>query len=173
MIRRLFALLAIASLLLFVATAVLWVRSHRTGDLVGYRFRSTSNEGRWIELRSLPGRFVLVLARRTTSRPDPAPKVLPAKWTRESWPAPADGAWAYWEHRRRTADWQFLGMSWHRQTIGPKAGPRSQHERSLAVPHWMPLLLFGALPTLLLIPRVIAASFGLYPGRGGARSSTA
>jgi hypothetical protein len=156
MIRRLFALLSVVSLLLSAATAVLWVRSYRTADLVGYRFRSTTDEGRWIDLKSLTGRFVLVLARRTTSRPAPAPEALPAKWTRQSWPAPADGAQAYWQHLSRSADWQFLGMSWSRQTLRPKAGHWSQHERSLVVPHWIPLLLFAALALLLHTLRLFA-----------------
>ena len=171
--RRLFALLSVGSLLLSVATAALWFRSYRTADLIGYRYRATTDEGRWIDLKSLTGRLVLVLAERKTSRPAEAPEVLPAKWTRESWPAPADGAKAHWQRVGRSAHWQFLGMSWGRQRIAPKAGPWSQHERSLVVPHWMPLLLFAALPLLLLTLRSIAATFGLYPGRGEAQSTAA
>jgi hypothetical protein len=153
MARRLFTLLSALSLLLSVATVVLWVRSHYVYEHVA---RVTQDGGAYV-VRSGRGRmFFDHRSRWQTAR----------GWERlnlrtyPSWPDCAydrtaerpDGVLGFAAYRGTQYTWpgHLHGDPW---PLPPRTDPRwwSDRYRALAVPHWAVVGLAGILPARRLL----------------------
>jgi hypothetical protein len=159
MARRLFTLLSALSLLLCVAVAVLWVRSHSAGDKVSYGWTALP-ETRQVTLLGYTNRGMLFLSRYDVRFSGPIPPGF--------WGDPAGRL--RWEQYRpyppsAPADRYLLGFratdaSRSTALSDPPGVARVERWRIVAVPLWVPLLALGIWP---------AARLWLWRRRRGAR----
>jgi hypothetical protein len=140
--RRLFTILSVLSLLLCLATLILWVRSYRYGEGVRYTLPSLRN---W-RVQSLRGQLGFA-----TGVEEPSLQVwanFPVGWSRWSDPArlrltDQEFSEAHSPSARRRSVW-FLGFGFH--FLHSVRYPF----HDIAVPHWFLALLFAILPPLHL-----------------------
>jgi hypothetical protein len=149
MLRRLFTVLSVLSLMLCTAVVVLWVRSYSAGEKVSYGW-TVPPESRAVTLLAYTNRGMLYLSRYDVSCSGPVPP--------EFWGDPAGRL--QWERYRpypplAPADRYLLGF---RSTDASRATPltdppgvaRAERWRIVAVPLWVPWLGLGVWPAARL-----------------------
>jgi hypothetical protein len=160
MIRRLFTLLSAVSLLLCVATVVLWARSCWTIDWAAYRaaardahawrFHAYSNRGiaqlDWHETWLHPGRDVVYEAKLTA---DAGTDIRYPGWQWDSAgisPFPAAGFLAknLWTWTNNTTEWS---------PRRPDPDVRGQRHCLIEFPLWAPAVVFAAGPLMRAVPK--------------------
>lgn len=133
---RLFTLCAAVSLLLSVATCVLWVRSHFVRDRWGADDGVVSRD-----VVSNAGRLTFV---HVTMENNPVPRArIPFRWHRS---APHRGA------LRMQWAWDAFRFSWstQRRVTNASNGPVRITTRELSTPYWPLVLLAGIAPAVWL-----------------------
>lgn len=138
--RRLFNLFSILSLMFFVTTAALWIRSRFISERLSWEGAT-----RWDSIATSPGDFVVNLHHSTPSSRGPA---YGFEFSRESPPISVKnhemamlvlsvGPRDVWEH------WRFGGFVWVRW-----ATPNRSTSISLAIVPMWPIILLTAMPPL-------------------------
>jgi hypothetical protein len=130
MARRLFTILSALSLLLCVATVVLWVRSYWATDLVGW----TRADRRVLGAGGMRGRLVLVRTVPTKEMPDYFRPNGGPGW--RYYRGEAGSGWAL-EFGEGETGWRLAGL---RYAEGPQL---FSHCHALVVPCWLLLVGFG------------------------------
>ena len=124
--RRVWGIFAVVSVLALAGVTVMWVRSHRVADVVGYEWRFTAHDGvYWI-------RYTAVGSVRGTVQVG-AGHFLPLNV-----PLASLGRGLYAERRvisssatRATPAWSVLGLEYHRIEL-----PTGFYSWSIGVPYW-------------------------------------
>jgi hypothetical protein len=140
--RRLFNLLLVLSVLAFVLTVGLWLRSHWATDAVLYSSQSLDGQhgyDRAVDVWSLSGSVSIVLSRYQTNLAD-VPLENRTPYTKAvRWSGPVSGL-----PSTSYAEFQLLGFAYHPQT---NVTPRQiKSTRWLLIPYWSAALLTAALP---------------------------
>jgi len=149
MTRRLLNLLTLLSLLLLVATAVLWVRSYRIFDQYCQLDDATGREN---EVVLLYGGVHVARVENMATLARQANLVLEAGWT--ATPLPSSGRapsfdWQVFYNRNVVVRLEFLGFRWLTGSLGT-----TNVMWSIRIPLWLPASVFALLPALWLSKRL-------------------
>jgi Zn ribbon nucleic-acid-binding protein len=141
MLRRLFTLLSALSLLLCVATVVLWVRGAWVNDIVG----RVSPSGGW-DIQSWHGHLML----HTSNDPGDSPPTKTSWWPRPVTTADTDSP-AFQKNWWNRVGFVYLSETYptrRRDEVWPRRTPLPaiEHHRYLRVPLWFVALLGAVLP---------------------------
>ena len=160
MARRSLNVLTAFSVLLCVAVLVLWVRSHRVGDRVGWHTAAqapTRDAWRQASVSSSAGGLTFYCRGgvRTSTKPQrwspPDPATLGLRWERQhrpSYPRHIDGP-------RWDLDWRGFAWNWRRSDYHIYDDERSAHFSCLLiVPHAFAAALMALAPGLWAVSRV-------------------
>ena len=147
--RRLLNLLTLLSLLLLVATAVLWVRSYRTLDQYCQLDDATGRED---EVVLLYGGVHVARVGNVATLARQANLVLETGWT--ATPLPSSGRapsfdWQVFSNRTVVVRFEFLGFRWLTGSLGS-----TNVMWSIRIPLWLPASVFALLPALWLSKRL-------------------
>jgi hypothetical protein len=149
MARRLLNLLTLLSLLLLVATAVLWVRSYRT---VEQYCRLDDATGREDEVVLLYGGVHVARVENLATLARQANLVLETGWT--ATPRASSGRapsfdWQVFYNRNVVVRLEVLGFRWLTGSLGA-----TNVMWSIRIPLWLPASVFALLPALWLSKRL-------------------
>jgi hypothetical protein len=159
--RRLLNLLTLLSLLLLVATAVLWVRSYRIFDQYCQLDDATGREN---EVVLLYGGVHVARVENMATLLRHARLAVEPGWT--AMPLPSSGrapsfGWQVFSNRTVVVRFEFLGFRWLTGRLGP-----TNVMWSVRIPLWLPGSVFAVLPALWLSKRLRRRRPGLCPSCG-------
>ncbi len=147
--RRLFTIVSVLSLLLWLATLALWVRSYWRAEIVHY-VHQRDDTRRWFELQSLRGSFAITFERGAHIDPlvTPVPRLFYTSHRPEDvldWRKVFE---VYAKQANVSYAW-FLGFGF----VVDESTP-NRWVLLISFPHWSIVLLTVVLPTWFLIARM-------------------
>jgi hypothetical protein len=138
----------IASLVLFVATVTLWLRTHTTSDQISYSY-SRAKDQCWITADSVFGMLGISVASSDEIR---IRKSAP-RWSYGTWPINDGLRDRFWQYMANTPGHRaghFLGIWWERETIAVIGADSQQQMHALYIPYPHLAVVFLILPALWL-----------------------
>jgi hypothetical protein len=147
---RIVTILSVMSLVLCLATVVLWVRSYWAADYLCYQDRPIGGRRRTIATHSIKG-FLFYNRTFPAVQPDASASVEASKWRFEVTPAsrfldPAGGV-------RGAGNYYFGFGYWRGERVEFRHLATGLMEIVAVIPHWFLALIFAAIPTRWLAVR--------------------